>query len=118
MLTAHCNHMGASERIRNTIYPPSYLFFTRVFIWFFVILNTFMLAESIGFWSVIFGRAVGFVFHVTHQNGNALMNPFEQNPMSLPLDSISRTIEINLLEMLGHQPLPSPVEPVGKQYLL
>lgn len=26
-----------------------------VFIWFYVILNTFMLAESIGYWSVVFG---------------------------------------------------------------
>ncbi|RPE12942.1 hypothetical protein EGT74_05200 [Chitinophaga lutea] len=118
LLTQQCDHMGAAERIRNTVFPPSYLFFTRVFIWFFVILNTFMLAESIGYWSVVFGWAVGFVFHVTHQNGISIMNPFEQNPMSLPLDSISRTIEINLLEMLGHQPLPSPVEPVGKHYLL
>lgn len=118
MLVNHCDNMGRSERIRNTVFPPSYLFFTRVFIWFYVVLSTLMLAEAIGFWSVIFGWAIGFVFHVTHQNGIGLMNPFEQNPMSIPLDSISRTIEINLLEMLGHQPLPSPVEPKGGQYML
>lgn len=118
MLVNHCDNMGKSERIRNTVFPPSYLFFTRIFIWFYVVLNTLMLAEAIGFWSVIFGWAIGFVFHVTHMNGISLMNPFEQNPMSIPLDSISRTVEINLLEMLGHQPLPSPIEPTGGQYLL
>jgi putative membrane protein len=81
-------------------------------------MNTLLLAESIGYWSVIFGWLFGFVFHVTHQNGISIMNPFEQNMMSLPLDSITRTVEINLLEMLGHQPLPSPVEPIDGQYLL
>ncbi|MFD2888927.1 hypothetical protein [Chitinophaga cymbidii] len=35
-----------------------------------------------------------------------------------PLGSISRAIEINLPEMPGHQPLPSPVEPGGGQYML
>lgn len=118
MLVNHCDNMGKSERIRNTVFPPSYLFFTRVFIWFYVVLSTLTLAESIGYWSVVFGWAIGFVFHVTHQNGIGLMNPFEQNPMSLPLDSITRTIEINLLEMLGHQPLPSPIEPKSGMYLL
>ncbi len=118
LLVNHCDNMGKSERIRNTVFPPGYLFFTRVFIWFYVILSTLMLSESIGYWSVVFGWAVGFVFHVTHQNGLSILNPFDQNPMSLPLDSISRTIEINLLEMLDHEPLPSPIEPVGGQYLL
>ncbi|MGX5820282.1 bestrophin family protein [Chitinophaga lutea] len=118
LLVKQCDNMGGMERIRNTTFPPSYLFFTRVFIWFFVIVSTFMLSESIGFWAVIFGWAIGFVFHITHQNGIHLMNPFETNPMSLPLDSITRTIEINLLDMIGHRPLPSPVAPVNNQYLL
>lgn len=117
-LTAFTDQLGMCERIRNTVFPPSYLFFTRVFIWFYVMMTTFSLSENIGPWAILFGWAVGFVFHVTHQNGLSIMDPFETNPMSLPLNSISRTIEINLLEMLGHSPLPSPVEPVSKQYLL
>jgi putative membrane protein len=38
--------------------------------------------------------------------------------MAIPLDSISRTIEINLLEMLGHDNVPSPVEPIDGLFLL
>jgi putative membrane protein len=110
--------MGKCERISNTVFPPSYLFFTRVFIWFYVILNTLMLAESIGYWFVVFGWAVGFIFHVTHLNGVSIMNPFEKQPMALPLDSICRTIERNLLEMLGHQPLPAALKPLDGQYIL
>ncbi|MGN7720271.1 bestrophin family protein [Chitinophaga sp. 22620] len=118
LVVKHCDNMGKCERIKTTVFPPSYLFFTRVFIWFYVILNTLMLAESTGYWSVVFGWAVGFIFHVTHQNGVSIMNPFEKLPTSLPLDTICRTIERNLLEMLDHEPLPSPLEPLDGQYLL
>lgn len=118
LVVKNCDSMGKCERISNTVFPPSYLFFTRVFIWFYVILNTLMLAESIGYWSVVFGWAVGFIFHVTHLNGVSIMNPFEKQPMALPLDSICRTIERNLLEMLGHQPLPAALKPLDGQYIL
>ncbi len=118
LMTRFCDGMGKSERIRNTVFPPSYLFFTRVFIWFYVILSTLMLSESIDYWSIIFGWAFGFVFHVTHQNGISIMNPFEATVMAIPLDSIARTTEINLLEMLGHENVPSPVAPIDGQYLL
>lgn len=118
LLTKFCDQMGQSERIRNTVFPPSYLFFTRLFIWFYVILSTLMMSESIDYWSILFGWAFGFVFHVTHMNGVSIMNPFEATQMAVPLDSISRTIEINLLEMLGHENVPSPVEPVDGLFLL
>ncbi len=101
-LTAFTDELGMCERIRNTPFPPSYLFFTRVFIWFYVIMTTFSLTENIGAWAILFSWAVGFVFHVTHRNGLSIMDPFDTDPLSLPLNSISRTIEINLLEMLGH----------------
>lgn len=117
-LTAFTDQLGMCERIKNTTFPPSYLFFTRVFIWFYVIMTTFSLTENIGGWAILFSWAVGFVFHVTHRNGLSIMEPFDTNPMSLPLSSISRNIEINLLEMLGHSPTPPPVEPVGKLYIL
>lgn len=111
MLVRHCDSMGKSERIKNTVFPTSYLFFTQMFIWFYVILNTLMMTETIGAWSILFGWAFGFVYHVTHLNGINLMNPFADNPLSIPLDSISRTIEINLLEMLGDELVPAPVKP-------
>ncbi|WP_143304507.1 bestrophin family protein [Chitinophaga vietnamensis] len=110
LLIKHCDGMGKSERIKNTVFPTSYLYFTRIFIWFYVIMNTLMMTESIGAWAILFGWMFGFVFHVTHLNGINLMNPFEFNPLSMPLDSITRTIEINLLELLGEKDIPAPVE--------
>jgi putative membrane protein len=111
MLVRHCDSMGKSERIRNTVFPPSYVYFTQMFIWFYVILNTLMMTESIGAWAIPFGWMFGFVFHVTHLNGITLMNPFDFQPLAIPLDSISRTIEINTIELLGDEPVPAPVQP-------
>ncbi|MBC9931232.1 bestrophin family protein [Chitinophaga qingshengii] len=111
LLVKHCDEMGKSERIKNTVFPPSYVYFTRLFIWFYVIMNTLMMTESIGAWSILFGWVFGFVFHVTHLNGIALMNPFDYHPLGTPLDSISRTIEINLIELMGDEPVPQPVKP-------
>ena len=104
-----CDGMGKSERINNTVFPTTYIFFTRLFIWFLVILTTMTLAETIGLWSVFFGWMVGFVFHAAHLNGLSLMNPFELTPSAIPLNAITRTIEINLLQDIGYGEIPAPV---------
>ncbi|HVI46861.1 MAG TPA: bestrophin family ion channel [Chitinophaga sp.] len=111
LLVKHCDEMGKSERIKNTVFPPSYVYFTRLFIWFYVIMNTLMMTESIGPWAILFGWMFGFVYHVTYLNGLTIMNPFEYHPLAMPLDSISRTIEINIIELLGDEPVPQPVKP-------
>lgn len=111
ILIRHCDSMGQSERIKNTVFPPSYVYFTQMFIWFYVIMNTLMMIESIGAWAILFGWMFGFVFHVTHLNGITLMNPFEFQPLAIPIDNICRTIEINIIELLGDEPVPAPVQP-------
>ncbi|MCW3462836.1 bestrophin family protein [Chitinophaga nivalis] len=111
LLVRHCDSMGMSERISNTVFPPSYVYFTQLFIWFYVIMNTLMMTESIGAWAIPFGWMFGFVFHVTHLSGTTLMNPFEFQPLAIPLDSIARTIEINVIELLGDEPVPASVKP-------
>ncbi|RFS22562.1 hypothetical protein DVR12_12220 [Chitinophaga silvatica] len=111
LLVKHCDSMGQSERIRNTVFPPTYLYFTKVFIWFYVILNTFLMTDTIGAWSIPFGWMFGFVFHATHLNGTFLQDPFDFQPLSIPLDNIARNIEINTIQLLGEEPVPGPVKP-------
>jgi len=48
------------------------------------------------------------VYHTTHLNGMSLMDPFELSPTGIPLNSITRNIEINLLESLGESNIPEP----------
>lgn len=118
MLVNFSDYMGQSERIRNTVFPTIYIFFTRVFLWLFTILFTIVCAHEIGGWSILMGSLVGSVFHITHYNGIALMNPFSNLTTSISLNQISRTIEINLLEMLGEESIPQPVKPVNDEYIM
>jgi putative membrane protein len=107
-----------AERIKNTVFPTIYIFFTRAFIWLFTVMITMVCSREIGLWSVIMGAIVGSVFHITHFNGQTLMDPFSTLTTSMPLNQISRTIEINLLEMLGEKDIPAPVKPINNEYVM
>jgi len=108
LVRLHCEHMGKSERINNTVFPTTYIYFTRLFIWILLVITTMSLAEQIGPWSIFFAWIIGFVYHTTHLNGMSLMDPFELKPSCVPLNSITRNIEINLLESLGETNIPGP----------
>ena len=118
LLTNFTDHMGKCERIKNTVFPTSYIYFTKLFIWALVIFITIILTDSIGGWSILVGWIVGFVFHISHQNGMLLMEPFEKIPTGIPLNQISRTIEINLLQMIQHPNIPEPVTAIKGEFIL
>ena len=61
---------------------------------------------------------MGLVFHITHINGMSIMNPFEDDPAGVPITSITRTIEINMLEALRETDIPAPIAPVNKEYIM
>jgi len=118
MLTLFTDHMGKCERIKNTVFPTTYVFYTKLFIFILTIFITLILGNTIGAWSILIGWIFGFIFHITHQNGMYLMNPFEEIPTGIPLNQIARTIEINLLEMLGEENIPAPNKPINDEYFL
>lgn len=118
MLVAFTDSMGMAERIKNTVFPTIYIFFTKAFIWLFTIMITMVCSREIGLWSIVMGSIVGSVFHITHFNGQTLMDPFSTLTTSMPLNQISRTIEINLLEMLGEKDIPAPVKPINNEYVM
>jgi putative membrane protein len=118
LLIKFSDEMGMSERIKNTIFPTSYSYFTKVFIWLFVVSLTLVISPQAGVWSIFLGWLVGFVYVSTQINGMSLIDPFENNSASIPLNQITRTIEINLLEMLGETNIPEPVKPINDEYIL
>ncbi|MBS1647889.1 MAG: hypothetical protein JST67_11165 [Bacteroidetes bacterium] len=113
-----CNEMGKSERIKNTVFPTTYTFYTRIFIFYFIVSVTIVLANLIGAYAILFGFLVGYVYHTSHVIGTTLLNPFEATPTCIPLDQISKNIEINLKEMLGETNLPEPIKNTDSDYIL
>jgi putative membrane protein len=118
MLIRFSDEMGKSERIKNTVFPPTYNFYTRVFIWVMMISTTFVVADVVGAWSIFYGALIGYIFIVIHHIGQVLLNPFENVPSGISLDQITRTIEINLLETLGESEIPEPIKIVNDEYIM
>ena len=118
MIVLFCDGMGMSERIKNTVYPPTYTYYTRLFIYFFVVSLVFVFSDMVGVWSILFGAFVGYIFLVIHAIGLAILNPFDPTPSGISLDQITRTIEINLLETIGDTDIPEPIKSVGNEYIM
>ena len=118
MLVRFSDSMGMSERIKNTIFPTTYSYLTKVFIWLFVVTFTLVISQDAGPASIFLGWLIGFVFVSTQVNGMSLVDPFENNSAGVPLNSITRTIEINLLQMLEENDVPEPVKPINDEYIL
>lgn len=118
MLVKLTDSMGACERIKNTIFPTTYSYLTKVFIWLFVVTFTLVISQDMGYWSIFMGWLIGFVFVSTQINGMRLVNPFDNNASGLPLNNISRTIEINLLQMINELDIPEPIKPINDEYIL
>lgn len=117
-ITRFCDEMGKSERIKNTVFPTTYNYYTKMFIWLFNIAFTLAVAPTVGWRAIIFGTIVGYVFHTIHFIGQTIMDPFEDMPPGVPLDQITRTIEINLLEMIREEHIPAPVSPINDEYVM
>jgi putative membrane protein len=118
LLVKFCDEMGMSERIKNTIFPTTYSYLTKVFIWLFVVTFTLVISQDMGIWSIFMGWIIGFVFVSTQINGMSLVDPFENKSAGVSLNQITRNIEINLLQMMGETDVPSPVTPINDDYVL
>jgi putative membrane protein len=111
-------HQGKCERIKNFPYPRQFSTLSLCFVWLFIILLPFgMLAEFEKFghfttWLTIpFCVLVAWIFHTMDKIGESSENPFQGGANDIPITALSRSIEIDLREMLGEIDLPKPIEP-------
>lgn len=109
-------HQGRSERIKNYPYPRQFASINIFFILLLVILlpfgllNEFAKLGEYGVWLTIpFTVIVGWVFTSLEQVGESTENPFEGGANDIPITSMSRTIEIDLREMLDEENIPAPI---------
>lgn len=102
------NQQGASERIKNFPYPRQYASLNNWFIKIFVALVPFgmiqefaKLGDSYVWMTIPFSALSGWIFTTLERIGETSENPFEGSANDVPITSISRNIEIDLLEMLN-----------------
>ena len=100
------NAMGGCERIRNTTFPRSYTRMINLLIYLFVIFLPFGLVEVPWFGLVSTSISFAIAFLMVDRVSIFLQDPFSNRPSDTPTQSISRTIDINIREMLGETELP------------
>ncbi|MEZ4912013.1 MAG: bestrophin family ion channel [Saprospiraceae bacterium] len=109
---------GRSERIKNFPFPRQY---ASVAYWMtllfslltpFGLLNIFHDLKSHTVWLTIpFSGLIIWIFYLMEMIGDYSENPFEGTYNDVPITSISRSIEIDLREMLGEKNIPKPITP-------
>lgn len=115
-LLALANYQGGCERIKNTPLLRQYDFFTRVFLYTFILLLPFSLTGDffrlqIGYLVVPISFILSFVFAIIGKVGEVNEDPFENKITDVPLTALCTTIERDLREMLGESELPPKMEP-------
>ena len=111
-LVAACS---ACERIKSTPIPFSYTLLLHRTAYFYCFLLPFGLVDTLGFMTPFVVAIVAYTFFALDALGDEIEEPFGLAPNDLPLETLCRTIEINLRETLGERQLPQPLLPVAYQ---
>lgn len=115
------DQQGKCERIKNFPYPRQFATINQMFVRLFGSLIPFgMLNEfqRLGDWviwlTIPFSVTVAWIFLAMERVGESTENPFEGSANDVPITAMSRTIEIDLREMLGETELPPALQPMNK----
>lgn len=120
MLTDLYTQQGKCERIKNFPYPRQFATLNLIFVWLFILLVPFGLLPEFAemgtafeWLTIPFSMLVSWVFHTMDKIGSASENPFEGGANDTPMTALSRTIEIDLRELLGERDVPPPLAPTN-----
>ncbi len=102
---------GGCERIKTTIFPRLYTYYTTSFTWLYSSLLIISLVDEFDWQTLVIRAMVAYVFLIVNQLGTYLKNPFENKDSDTPMTALCRTIEIDLRQMLGEKDLPLPLNP-------
>jgi putative membrane protein len=96
------------ERIKNTPLPIHHQVLPRLFTHLFCLVLPFSLLETLGEMTPLGSSLAGLVFLAILRIGDDLAEPFGGRPHDVPVDTLARTIEINLPASIGCD-TPSPL---------
>jgi ion channel-forming bestrophin family protein len=119
VLAEFYNQQGVCERIKNFPYPRQFATANMYFIKLFIVMLPFgmlqefqKMGENFVWLTVPFSALVSWVFTTMEKIGESTENPFEGSANDIPMTAMSRTIEIDLREMLDETEIPPAIQPV------
>ncbi|SLJ84770.1 bestrophin family protein [Psychrobacter sp. DAB_AL43B] len=110
-LTSMTIVLAACERIQNTPLPFAYILLVHRTTYLYCFMLPFGLATSLGWVTPLVCGVIAYTFFGLDALSEEITDPFGVAPNHLPLTTLSRTIEINLLEALGETDLPTDIAP-------
>ena len=110
-LNALTDSMGRCERIKNTIFPRTYTFNLRVFIYLFAAILPFCFEADLDLLDVPLVTLIASAFILIEKSAIQLQDPFENKPTDTPVTTIARMIEINLKTMANVDSVPDKLVP-------
>ncbi|MDR2236186.1 MAG: multidrug transporter [Chryseobacterium sp.] len=123
-LVKFTDDQGKAERIKNFPYPRNFSSITTYLLLLFIFFVPFGLLKELDklgdgtvmegwtlWFNIPFSLLVTWCFHTLDSVGEASVNPFEGSPNDVPITQISRTIEIDMRDMLDESELPPPITP-------
>lgn len=123
-LVKFTDNQGKAERIKNFPYPRNFSSITTYLLLLFILFVPFGLLKELDklgegtilegwtiWFNIPFSLMVTWCFHTLDSVGEASVNPFEGSPNDVPITQISRTIEIDMRDMLDEADLPPAITP-------
>jgi len=111
---------GAAERLKTFPFPRQYAYFSSAFVWIFMLLLPFGLMDEMAKapagldWMVIpSSTLISWIFLTMEQVGDSSEDPFEMGLNDVPITTICRNVEIDLLEMIGSENVPEKIMPIA-----
>lgn len=102
---------GGCERIKNTPIPHSYTVLIHGIVALYCFGLPFGLVDTLHIWTPTVVLFVAYAFLGLDAVGDEIEDPFGSDVNDLPLNALSRTIEINLLQAIDAPQIPDPIVP-------
>ena len=102
------NAQGGLERIRNTPLPMQVSVLPRALVNVFCIVLSLSMVQTLEWITPLGSSLVGILFLVLDKSASDLQEPFSGTPHALPMATMARTIEIDVVQPTG-LPLAPPI---------
>jgi putative membrane protein len=111
LLNEITNLQGGCERIRATPMPWSYTVLIHSIVAVYCFALPFGIVETVEHYTPVVSVLIAYAFLGLDAVGDEIEEPFGLDYNDLPLNSLARTVEVNLRQMLGEADLPKLMEP-------
>ncbi|MES2566710.1 MAG: bestrophin family ion channel [Bacteroidota bacterium] len=112
-----CESQGKAERIKNTIFPVTYRLFLHFIIYLFIVTLSISLKDVSWYLETPLLLLISMAFFLLEKSATLMQDPFENKPTDTSMTSITRTIEINIKQLLKETNVPEPIKS-DKFYIL